>query len=196
MRKSEMTDQALIKSYVSGDQMAFACLLERHQSRLLSYIYKLVKDPELAQDLFQDTFIRIVNTLQQNRYNDEGKFLPWAMRIAHNLVIDHFRKSKRMPTYTNDKEDFDIFSVLKHKGPDAEEIMINTELENKVMSVIAKLPNEQKEVLYMRHYAELSFQEIADQTGVSINTALGRMRYALLNLKKMLLKFHPELQYP
>jgi len=145
-----------------------------------------VKDKDLAEDIFQDTFIKVVNTLRSGSYKEEGKFLQWVMRIAHNLIIDHFRKEKRIPVMENSFDDFDIFDTLSLKDPSAEDKMVNEQIRKDVRNLIEYLPDEQKQVLKMRHYANMSFKDIADQTGVSINTALGRMRYALINLRKLI----------
>jgi RNA polymerase sigma factor (sigma-70 family) len=193
MRISEMDDQLLVKAYLNGKQVAFEELLSRHRQRIFSYICMMVKDQEQAEDIFQDTFIRVIQTLQGGRYTDEGKFLPWVMRIAHNLCIDFFRKGKRMPTFDSDQDDFDIFDVLRQNDANVEDQLIRLQTEDQLQKLLVHLPKEQKEVVYMRHYAEMSFQEIADQTGVSINTALGRMRYALINLRKLITQHHPEL---
>ena len=180
------SDHELVVNYVNGEHACFDVLLKRHRTKVKSFIVNMVKDHELAEDLFQDTFIKVVNTLKSGKYNEEGKFLPWVMRIAHNLIIDHFRKEKRMPRFETKKEDFDIFSVIKLTDTNAEDKLMKSQLEKRIQVLIERLPKEQKEVLYMRHYADLSFQEIADQTNVRINTALGRMRYALINLRKMM----------
>jgi RNA polymerase sigma factor (sigma-70 family) len=193
MRISEMDDQLLVKAYLSGKQVAFEELLSRHRQRIFSYICMMVKDQEQAEDIFQDTFIRVIQTLQGGRYTDEGKFLPWVMRIAHNLCIDYFRKGKRMPSFDSDQDDFNIFDVLRQSDANVEDQLIRLQTEDQLQKLLIHLPKEQKEVVYMRHYAEMSFQEIADQTGVSINTALGRMRYALINLRKLITQHHPEL---
>lgn len=161
--------------------------MERHKSRVFSYIYMMVKDRAAAEDLFQDVFIKVIHTLKTGRYNEEGKFLPWVMRISHNLVIDHFRKEKKMPMIgSSGKEDFDIFKIIRIHDQNAEDRMIREQANQEVRKLINRLPKEQKEVLLMRHYGELSFNEIAEQTNVSINTALGRMRYALINMRKMM----------
>jgi RNA polymerase sigma-70 factor (ECF subfamily) len=140
----------------------------------------------LAEDIFQDTFIKVVHTLNSGKYNEEGKFLPWVMRIAHNLVIDYFRKNKKMPSYESENEDFDIFSLIKKPERSAEDLMIENQMIEDIHTLITKLPKDQKDVLLLRTYADLSFIEIAEQTNVSINTALGRMRYALINLRKLM----------
>jgi RNA polymerase sigma factor (sigma-70 family) len=187
MNRNLISDKDLVHLYVSGDESALALLLSRHKSKIYTSIYLLVKDRYLAEDIFQDTFIKVINTLKTGKYNEEGKFLPWVMRIAHNLVIDHFRKEKRTPTITN-QEGFDIFDVIGVSEESTEDKLLREQSHTELKVLIQKLPEEQKEVLIMRHYADLSFKEIADLTGVSINTALGRMRYALNNLRRMMIE--------
>lgn len=179
------TDQELIHSFIKGQQSSLEELVRRHKSKIYTSIYLLVKDSYLAEDIFQDTFIKVINTLKAGKYNEEGKFLPWVIRISHNLVIDYFRKEKRTPVITN-VEGFDIFDVLKFYDETMEDKMVRAQSHQDLKKLIQLLPSEQKEVLIMRHYGDLSFKEIADITGVSINTALGRMRYALNNLRKMM----------
>lgn len=185
MRIEKKTDQELIRLYVSGKEAGLRTLVDRYKSRIYTSIYLLVKDSALAEDIFQDTFIKVINTLKSGRYNEEGKFLPWVIRIAHNLVIDHYRKEKRAPVVAN-SDGFDIFDVLHIAEENAESRMIREETHRDLRRMIQLLPDEQKEVLIMRHYGEMSFKDIADVTDVSINTALGRMRYALNNLRKMM----------
>lgn len=179
------TDQELVHLYIEGNENALAELITRHKSRIYTSIYLLVKDEYLAEDIFQDTFIKVIKTLKAGKYNEEGKFLPWVLRIGHNLVIDHFRREKRNPTITN-ADGFDIFDVLGIYDESIEEKMVKEQTYEDLKALIHLLPSEQKEVLIMRHYGDLSFKEIADLTEVSINTALGRMRYALNNLRKMM----------
>jgi RNA polymerase sigma factor (sigma-70 family) len=179
------SDQELIHLYIAGDEAGLKELIRRYQSKIYTSIYLLVKDEHLAEDIFQDAFIKVINTLKAGRYNEEGKFLPWVMRIAHNLVIDHFRKEKRAPMINNG-DDFDIFEVLGQYDESIEDRMVREQTHKDLKKMIQLLPSEQKEVLLMRHYGDLSFKEIADITDVSINTALGRMRYALNNLRKMM----------
>ena len=187
MDYSKMSDSELVKSYLSGNEIALEFLINKHQQRIFSYILVRIQDEALANDVFQDTFVKVINTLKRGKYNEEGKFLQWSMRIAHNLVIDHFRKQKRMPTMAP-TDDFNIFDVLKDGSLNAETSMIKEQIEGDLYKLIEKLPEEQKEVLKLRHFSGLSFKEIADQTDVSINTALGRMRYALINLRKLMEK--------
>jgi RNA polymerase sigma-70 factor (ECF subfamily) len=185
MKLQTKSDQELVHLYISGQEVGLEELLRRHKSKIYTSIYLLVKDSYLAEDIFQDTFIKVIGTLKAGKYNEEGKFLPWVLRIAHNLVIDHFRKDKRTPIITNG-DGFDIFDVLKFYDESIEERIVREQTYKDLKQMIHLLPSEQKEVLIMRHYGELSFKEIADTTNVSINTALGRMRYALNNLRKMI----------
>lgn len=185
MRLQQVSDQDLVKLYIGGDESVIEELLRRHKSKIFTSIYLLVKDQYLAEDIFQDAFIKVINTLRSGRYNEEGKFLPWVMRIAHNLVIDYFRKEKRTPTITS-ADGTDVLNLIQIHEESAEERMLREQTHTDLRKMIQFLPDEQKEVLIMRHYADLSFKEIADLTDVSINTALGRMRYALSNLRKMM----------
>lgn len=189
-QKQFIDDQELVINYINGDETALASLIQRHKRRIFSYIMLTVKDRALAEDIFQDTFFKIIITLKKGSYNEEGKFLPWVLRITHNLIIDTFRRNKRMPTISggvNDEgEEFDIFSVLNIEDKNIEEDIIKGQVRKDVRKLIDQLPLEQKEVLMMRHYYDMSFKEISEQTNVSINTALGRMRYALINLRKMI----------
>lgn len=180
------SDQDLVHQYLQGHEPSLEELIRRHKTKIYTSIYLLVKDSYLAEDIFQDTFIKVINTLKAGKYNEEGKFLPWVIRIAHNLVIDHFRKEKRAPVVTT-VEGFDIFEVLKFYDESTEDKLIREQTHRDLRELIHLLPPEQKEVLIMRHYGELSFKEISEITDVSINTALGRMRYALNNLRKMML---------
>jgi len=179
-------DKELISSYLNGNQVSLERLIQRHQNRVFAYILMVVKDKQLADDIFQDTFIKVINTVRSGAYKEEGKFIQWVMRIAHNLIIDYFRKSKRIPVVENDNDDFDIFDTIRFTDPSIEDQMITDQIHDDVRKLIELLPPEQKEVLFMRHYSEMSFKDIAEQTDVSINTALGRMRYALINLRKLI----------
>ncbi len=185
MTKTNLPDQALVCQYIAGDEAALECLIQRHKEKVFTAIIMFVRDRYLAEDLFQETFIKVVNTLRSGHYNEEGKFLPWVMRIAHNLCIDHYRRTKRTPTITN-SEGFDIFNVLKFADENAEDCITRDETYTKVNKLLEFLPQEQREVVVLRHYHDLSFKEIAEKTNVSINTALGRMRYALINLRKLI----------
>ncbi len=181
------TDATLVSSYIKGDESALSILISRHQQRVYSFIYSKVYDRDVTEDIFQDTFIKVIRTLKRGGYNEEGKFLPWVMRISHNLVIDHFRKNKRMPKFDN-TGDFNIFSVLGDPDLNAEKRIIKDQVEEDVRKLIDELPEDQRDVLVMRIYKDMSFKEIAERTDVSINTALGRMRYALINLRKVIEK--------
>ncbi len=185
MEFKETSDQDLVHLYISGSEAGLAELIRRYQAKIYTSIYLLVKDEYLAEDIFQDTFIKVINTLKAGKYNEEGKFLPWVARIAHNLVIDHFRREKRTPV-VNNGETFDIFNVLGQYDESTEDRIIREQTYTDLKKLIHLLPSEQKEVLIMRHYGDLSFKQIADITDVSINTALGRMRYALNNLRRMM----------
>lgn len=180
-----ISDQELIRQFISGDHSSLEILISRHQRKIFSYILLIVKDKHLAEDVFQDTFIKVINTLRSGAYNEEGKFLPWVMRIAHNLIIDFFRKSKRMP-YVENSDEYDFFETLNLFEDTVEDKMIINQIHQDVRHLVEFLPEEQKEVLKMRHYMDMSFKEIAEKTDVSINTALGRMRYALINLRKLI----------
>ena len=184
MRLAQVQDQELVRNYINGHEESLSELVTRHQKKVFTYIRMLVKDSELAEDLFQDVFVKVIHTLKSGNYNEEGKFLPWVMRIAHNISIDHFRKAKRIPVVQT-KDDFDIFRTLRIEDDNVEEKMIQGQILEDVKKLIVELPAEQQEVLILRHYADMSFQEIAAFTNVSINTALGRMRYALINLRKI-----------
>ncbi|MGY3053497.1 RNA polymerase sigma factor (sigma-70 family) [Pedobacter sp. UYEF25] len=178
-------EQELVRLYITGNELALEELIIRHKTKIFTSIYLMVKDQYLAEDIFQEAFIKVINTLRSGKYNEEGKFLPWVMRIAHNLVIDHFRKEKRTPVITS-SDSLDVLNTLHCYDENIEEKMLKEQGHKDLKSLIRNLPEEQKEVLLMRHYADLSFKDIAYVTDVSINTALGRMRYALSNLRKML----------
>ena len=187
MNNTKVTDASLVRDYLDGNENALGALINRHQQRIYSFIYSKVYDKDISEDIFQDTFIKVIRTLKRGKYNEEGKFLPWVMRISHNLVIDHFRKNKRMPKFDN-SGDFNIFSVLSDGDLNAEKQLIKDQIESDVQELIKELPQDQLEVLTMRIYKDMSFKEISEHTGVSINTALGRMRYALINLRKIIEK--------
>lgn len=182
---NELTDQQLIHLFKDGDSNGLETLVLRHKEKLYTSIYLLVKDRYLAEDLFQEVFIRVIDTLRSNRYTEEGKFLPWAMRIAHNLCVDHFRRVKRTPTIKT-SDNHDIFEVLNFSDENAEQKIIKAQSHDRVRKMLDLLPEEQRDVIILRHYADLSFKEIASLTNCSINTALGRMRYGLINLRKMM----------
>jgi RNA polymerase sigma-70 factor (ECF subfamily) len=182
---SKYTDADLVKSYINGSEIALETLVNRHKLQIFNFINSKINDRDTSEDIFQDTFIKVIRTLRNGLYNEEGKFLPWIMRIAHNLVIDHFRKSNRIPTIEN-KEEFDIFQFVSDTAPNAENILIEDQILKDIQKLIQELPDDQKEVLIMRLYRDMSFKEIAENTKVSINTALGRMRYAIINLRKLI----------
>ncbi len=184
MQKLELQDSVLVSSYINGNEKALEVLILRHKQRIYGYIYSKVLDRDVTEDVFQDTFIKVINTLKGGKYNEEGKFLPWVLRIAHNLCIDFFRKNNRMPKFKNTNE-FDIFSVLSDTSQNAETELINEQIYADIKKLVFELPKNQREVLEMRLFKDMSFKEISESTDVSINTALGRMRYALINLRKL-----------
>jgi len=193
MNVKSLNDKELINLYLEGNQKAFEVLLTRHKEKIYTSIYLFVKDHDLAEDIFQEVFIKIIDTLRRGKYNHEGKFLQWAMRISYNLCVDYFRRSKRR-TKVSPSETFDIFDVLEVKDDNMETTMIKTQTYNRVRELVDMLPPEQREVVILRHYADMSFKEIASLTRVSINTALGRMRYALINIRKLVEEHHIKLQ--
>lgn len=180
-----INDSVLIERYLKGDESSLEILINRHSQRIYSFIFSKVYDRDVAEDIFQDTFIKVIKTLKRGAYNEEGKFLPWVMRISHNLVIDYFRKNTRMPKFEGN-EDFNIFSMIGDSSLNAEKQLIKDQVETDLRKLIDELPEDQKEVLKMRMYKDMSFKEISEATGVSINTALGRMRYAIINLRKII----------
>ncbi len=185
MATVQTPDALLVKDYMAGDENALAVLIDRHQSKIYGFIYSKISDRNISDDVFQDTFIKVIKTLKTGSYNEEGKFLPWVMRIAHNLIIDHYRRNKKMPML-RETEEFSIFSILTDNSMTAETRMVTEQVEADLKRIVEELPQDQREVLQMRIYQELSFKEISELTGVSINTALGRMRYALMNLRKVI----------
>ena len=186
MNLEPTSEKELIQDYLRGNHSSLQTLIERHKNRLFSYIFLMVKDKQLADDVFQDTYLKVINTLKLGNYKDEGKFIQWVMRIAHNLIIDHFRKAKKIPFVESQNNEFDIFDTIRFTDPSIEEQLVTTQIHEDVKKLLDYLPDEQKEVIQLRCYSGLSFKEIADQTDVSINTALGRMRYALINLRKLI----------
>ena len=185
MNIKSLSDAQLVSNYILGEEVALSVLINRHQARLYGFIFSKIQDRDATEDVFQDTFIKVIRTLKRGNYNEQGKFLPWVMRIAHNLVIDYFRKNNRMPKFKN-KGDFDIFSVLSDESPNAENKIVENQIADHVRILLEELPEDQKTVIKMRIYQDMSFKEISENTGVSINTALGRMRYGLINLRKMI----------
>ena len=183
----QKTDSLLVNEYILGNENALSTLITRHQSKIYGFIYSKIPDRDVCDDVFQDTFIKVIKTLKSNSYNEEGKFLPWVMRISHNLIIDHFRKNKRMPML-RETEEFSIFSILKDEDLNIENKLISNQIDLDLKKLIEKLPKDQREILQMRYFQDLSFKEISEETGVSINTALGRMRYAMINIRKIIEK--------
>ena len=192
MLLSNLSDQVLVKKYINGDNYSFEVLLNRHKSRVFAFIMSKIKNKDLSEDIFQDTYVKVVNSLQKGKYNEEGKFLPWVMRIAHNLVIDHFRKQKKMHMVRSNN-DFDIFDVIKDDNINVDDRLIRDQIFSDLRGLINLLPKDQKEVLMMRYFEEMSFKKIAEHFDISINTALGRMRYALINLRVLKKKRHVDL---
>ena len=186
MKYSSSSDQNLVQAYIKGDHSAIEVLINRHRSKVYTYILLTIKNQQLAEDLFQETFIKVIQSLRGGKYKDNGKFLSWVIRIAHNLIIDHFRKEKQMNTLSNDDSEVDLFNSKKLSDSNIEELIIDSQIKSEIRVLINELPDDQREVVLLRHYGGLSFKEIADQTDVSINTALGRMRYALINLRKLI----------
>ena len=180
-------DALLVSNYVNGCEKSLEVLINKHKFKIYNFIYSKVLDRDTADDLFQETFIKVIKTLKKGVYSEEGKFLPWIMRIAHNLVIDFFRKNKRFPIFDKN-QNYDIFQLIKDENPSIERHLIDKQILNDLQKIVVKLPQDQKEVLDMRLYKEMSFKEISEATGVSINTALGRMRYAIINLRKLIIE--------
>jgi len=185
MANTQLPDASLVQDYVSGNEDALAALIKRHESKIYGFIYSKISDRDISNDIFQDTFIKVIRTLKSNSYNEEGKFLPWVMRISHNLIVDHYRKTKKMPMF-RETEEFSIFSIMSDDSLSIENKLISEQVEIDIKRLIEELPSDQKEVLVMRMYQDMSFKEISEVTGVSINTALGRMRYALMNMRKVI----------
>ncbi|MBD1431087.1 MULTISPECIES: RNA polymerase sigma factor [Sphingobacterium] len=191
---NNITDQELIHLYANGEENGLKVLLERYKSKIYTSIYMRVKDEFIAEDIFQETFIKVINTIKSGGYNEEGKFLPWVIRIAYNMVIDYFRKEKRSPTVINN-EGYDIFEVMDFADEDAERKLVKKQIDVDLKKLIQLLPDDQKEVLIMRHFCDMSFKDIAEITDVSINTALGRMRYALSNLRRLIEEHNLSFQF-
>jgi len=186
LKLQQFSDQDLVKRFIQGDQPSIEVLINRHKNKVFTYIILIVKNQSLAEDIFQDTFIKVIKSLKEGKYKDNGKFVSWVIRIAHNLTIDHFRKEKQINTYSNEDYEADIFNSRKLSESTIEDIMVESQIIKEVRLLIDELPEDQKQVILLRHYGGLSFREIAEQTDVSINTALGRMRYALINLRKLI----------
>jgi len=186
MDYSEFSDRQMVEAYISGQESVLNEIIRRHQSRVFGYIMMSVKDRDVANDIFQDTFVKVIRKLKEGTYRDEGKFIQWVMRIAHNLIIDHFRKSKKVSFVESQNNEYDVFDTIRLTDPSVEERLVTKQIHSDVNKLLQYLPDEQKEVIMLRCYAGLSFRDIAEQTDVSINTALGRMRYALINLRKLI----------
>lgn len=184
--KKVISDYELVTRFVKGEQSCFEQLIKRHKSKVFAYINLYIRDQALAEDIFQDTFLKVIQSVKCGRYSDNGKFLSWVMRISHNLIIDHFRRIKQMNTISNDNYESDIFNSKQFAEENIEDSMVKKQIHQDIRKMISHLPDDQREVVILRHYAGLSFKEIADLTQVSINTALGRMRYALINMRKLM----------
>ena len=192
---TKLTDEQLVAAYANGDNKAFDTLLKRHQNRVFSYIYYIVKDKDIADDIFQETFVKAITTIRQNRYTENGKFSAWSTRIAHNLVIDYFRQNKSECNVSTDNEEIDILNRQELCDDSIEDVLIGRQVRADIRRLIHALPDAQRKVLMMRYYRDMSFKEIAEATGVSINTALGRMRYALLNMRRMAKEYNIALSF-
>ena len=186
LKKNNLTDYDLVKRYIDGGSHCIDILITRHKDRVYSYIYLIVKNHQLAEDIFQDTFIKVIQSLRLGKYRDNGKFLAWVLRIAHNLIIDHFRRTKQNRTFLKDDYELDIFNSKKNSEKNCEDDLICNQIYESVRNLVQELPPDQREVVMLRHYKGLSFKDISEQTDVSINTALGRMRYALINMRKII----------
>ncbi|HAN18083.1 MAG: RNA polymerase subunit sigma-24 [Bacteroidetes bacterium GWC2_33_15] len=195
MEASKYSDHELVRQFINGEQSSFEILIKRHKDKVYTYIFLMVKNNQLAEDIFQETFIKVIKSLHAGKYQENGKFISWVVRIAHNLIIDHFRKEKQMKTFSNDDYENDLFNSTRFAERTIEETIIQEQIETDLRKMVEFLPQEQKEVIILRHYLDLSFKEIAEQTNVSINTALGRMRYALINLRKLIEEKNLSLTY-
>jgi RNA polymerase sigma-70 factor (ECF subfamily) len=186
LKTTLLTDNELVLKFINGDEQAIETLIHRYKNKVYTYILLTVRDQQLAEDIFQDTFLKVIKSLTDGRYQENGRFLQWVMRIAHNLVIDYFRREKQMNTVSSEKYEFDLFNSNKYSDQTIEDEIIDFQITKDIRRLVDELPADQKEIILLRHYGGLSFKEIADQTNVSINTALGRMRYALINLRKII----------
>lgn len=184
--RTQKSDYELVTGFLNHDETSLETLINRHKDRVYSYILMTVKNEALAEDIFQETFIKVILSLKKGKYQEKGIFVSWVMRIAHNLIIDFYRKKKHMKTFSNDDNEMDVFNSQRFAEENVEDEIVQDQITADVRELIQLLPDDQREVVMLRHYAELSFKEIAEQTGVSINTALGRMRYALINLRKLI----------
>lgn len=185
MKHTDYSDYELVKQFIEGNHHSIDVLIDRHKKKLYNYIFMLVKNRTLADDIYQETFFKVIKSLKNGKYHDNGKFTSWMMRIAHNLIIDHFRKCKQLSTISNDDYEADLFNSKRYSDTNVEEDIVQQQISKDIKSLIDELPDDQREVVILRHYVNMSFKEIADFTGVSINTALGRMRYAILNMRKI-----------
>jgi len=186
LKRVELSDQELVQAFLNGDESCIDILVNRHRTKVYTYILLTIKNQSLAEDLFQETFIKVIQSLRKGRYRDNGRFLSWVIRIAHNLIIDHYRKEKQMNALSNDETEVDLFNSKKLSDDNIEQLMVNEQIRKDLRKLINELPEDQREVVLLRHFGGMSFKEISEYTGVSINTALGRMRYALINLRKMI----------
>lgn len=186
MKTIELSDQELVQAFLNGDESCIETLINLHRSKVYTYILLTIKNQALAEDIFQETFIKVIQSLRNGKYRDNGRFLSWVIRIAHNLIIDHFRKEKQLNTISNDDSETDLFNSKKFSEDNIEQLMISDQIRRDLKKLIYKLPEDQRQVVLLRHFGGLSFKEISEHTGVSINTALGRMRYALINLRKLI----------
>jgi RNA polymerase sigma factor (sigma-70 family) len=189
LKANEVSDNELVNRFISGDPKAIETLIYRYKNRVFTYIYFNIKDRHLAEDLFQDTFIKVIKSFQEGKYQDNGRLLSWIMRIAHNLIIDYYRHDKQLNTYSSDNGEVDLFNSTRYAEDTIEQTMINDQVLNDVRRLVDELPEDQKEIILLRHYGGLSFKEISEQTNVSINTALGRMRYAIINMRKLIKQY-------
>jgi RNA polymerase sigma factor (sigma-70 family) len=194
LKTQNISDNELVTRFVGGENSAIEDIIYRYKSKVYSYIFITVRDQHLAEDLFQDTFIKVIRSLQDGKYNDNGRLLSWIMRIAHNLIIDHYRREKQLNTCSNTFNDQDLFNSPKFSDENIEQLLVNDQVMKDVRRLVDELPDDQKEIILMRHYGGLSFKEIAEQTNVSINTALGRMRYALINLRRLIEQYQINLE--
>lgn len=186
MKEIELSDQQLVRAFLNGDESCIETLINQHRTKVYTYILLTIKNQALAEDLFQETFIKVIQSLRKGKYRDDGRFLSWVIRIAHNLIIDHYRKEKQLNAISNDDSDIDLLNSKKFSEDNIEQILVNEQIRRDLRKLIHELPEDQREVVLLRHFGGLSFKEISEHTGVSINTALGRMRYALINLRKMI----------
>ncbi len=189
MKEERLSDYELINKFINGEEEAVEKLIHRHKNRVFTYIYFTVKNQHLAEDLFQDTFVKVIKSLKEGKYQDNGKIISWVMRIAHNLIIDHYRREKQLNTFSNNNYEMDLFNSPKYSEDTIEQVMVSDQVLADVRNLIDELPPDQREIILLRHYGNLSFKEIAEQTNVSINTALGRMRYALINMRKLIKQY-------